>query len=48
MKLLDGAARVASAIAFAAVLVVFAFSGAYILVPLAIGLAVGARSRATA
>ncbi len=35
-RLLTGAARVAARVAFVAVLVVFAFSGAYILVPLAI------------
>ena len=35
-KLLTGAARTAARVAFAVVLVVFAFSGAYILVPLAI------------
>ena len=35
-KLLEGTARTAARIAFAAVLVVFAFSGAYILVPLAV------------
>lgn len=35
-KLLDGAARIAARVAFVAVLVVFAFSGAYILVPLVI------------
>ena len=35
-KLLDGTARIAARIAFVAVLVVFAFSGAYILVPLVI------------
>ena len=35
-RLLSGAARMAARVAFVAVLVVFAFSGAYILVPLAI------------
>lgn len=35
-RLLDGTARIAARIAFVAVLVVFAFSGVYILVPLAI------------
>ena len=35
-RLLTGAARMAARVAFVAVLVVFAFSGAYILVPLAI------------
>jgi hypothetical protein len=35
---------VAAAIGFAAVLVVFAFSGTYILVPLLIGLSIRARA----
>jgi amino acid efflux transporter len=34
-KLLEGAPRIAARVAFVAVLLVFAFSGAYILVPLA-------------
>jgi amino acid efflux transporter len=38
IRLLRGPARVAAAIAFAAVLVVFAFSGLYVLVPLVIAL----------
>jgi Flp pilus assembly protein TadB len=38
IRLLRGPARVAAAIAFVAVLVVFAFSGLYVLVPLAIAL----------
>ena len=37
VRLLDGAARAAAAVAFAAVVVVLAFSGPYLLVPLAVG-----------
>jgi amino acid efflux transporter len=44
VKLLSGGARVAAAIGFVAVLVVFGFSGAYILVPLLIGLAVARKT----
>jgi amino acid efflux transporter len=47
VRLLDGRARTAAAVAFAAVLVVFAFSGAYVLVPVAVAL-LAARPRARA
>ena len=45
VRLLRGAARWASAIAFAAVVVIFAFAGAFVAVPAAIGLAVLAGTR---
>jgi amino acid efflux transporter len=50
IRLLNGRARAASAVAFAAVLVVFAFSGAYLVVPavVAVGVSVRRRPRATA
>jgi amino acid efflux transporter len=44
VKLLAGGARVAAAVGFVAVVVVFAFSGAYILVPLLIGLSIRTRA----
>jgi amino acid efflux transporter len=50
IRLLSGRARTGSAVAFAAVLVVFAFSGAYLVVPavVAVGVSVRRRPRATA
>jgi amino acid efflux transporter len=50
IRLLSGRARAASAVAFAAMLVVFAFSGAYLVVPAAVaaGMSVRRRPRATA
>jgi amino acid efflux transporter len=47
-RLLEGGARLASRVAFVAVLVVFVFSGAYILVPLAIVALTRLARRATA
>ena len=49
IRLLSGRARAGSAVAFAAVVVVFAFSGAYLLVPavVAVGVSVRRRPRAT-
>jgi amino acid efflux transporter len=45
IRLLDGAARRCAATGFVAVVAVLAFSGAYLLVPLAVGLVVAHRRR---
>jgi amino acid efflux transporter len=47
IRLLTGRARAAAAIAFAAVLVVFAFSGVYLVVPAVVAAAVSVRRRTT-
>jgi amino acid efflux transporter len=46
-RLLSGRARASSAVAFVAVLVVFAFSGVYLVVPAVVAAAVSVRRRAT-
>jgi amino acid efflux transporter len=48
IRLLTGRARASSAVAFAAVLVVFAFSGAYLAVPAAVAIGVSVRRRTSA
>jgi amino acid efflux transporter len=47
IRLLTGRARAAAAVAFAAVLVVFAFSGVYLVVPAVVAAAVSVRRRTT-
>jgi amino acid efflux transporter len=48
IRLLTGRARTAAAVAFAAVLVVFAFSGAYLVVPAVVAIGVSVRRRRSA